>query len=146
MSWPTRLSSSNTFIHPCRCHIFHLYVAMLKDLFCLPWKFCIVRKLHAILYPFEEIWYWKSGIVILSELRFFLIFDWFSDINIPDHEILHQFMAQYTRKLFLLVIPPPLEIQAKPPRQFSSWLHVGNFCGWQTRIGRARWYLWYFRV
>ena len=106
ISWPTHVSLSTPWIHPCRCHTFHLDIAPLKDLFWLTWKFCIVRKLHGVLYIFEEFWYWKPGIVILSESHFCLFFYWFGDISISYHEILHEFMARDARELFLLILSP----------------------------------------
>ena len=77
VSWPTRLSSYTPLIHPCRLRIFHLAIALLKDLFWLPCKFCISREFHDIFYPIEEFWYRQAWIIILSEFIFCLIFDWF---------------------------------------------------------------------
>ena len=67
-------------------------------------RFCILRELHNIHYPFEEFLYRQARIIILSEFLFFLLFDWLGDISLMDHDILNQLMARYAQKSFILVL------------------------------------------
>ena len=85
-------------------YFFHLSVGLLKDCFWLPWKFHIVHHLHSTLYLLEVFWVRQAGIVILSKFLFYLLFNQFDDIEIPDHDIFHQFMSQNSLKSFLLVL------------------------------------------